>query len=479
MAFGIDFGTTNTAVVFDETTLLRGPSNGPIPTAIAINRATGEVVCGDEVKQRQEELRDANYEVVLSVKTHLGTDHRWNTPDRSWTPVDIAEEFFRHLVNHVRLQSKRYLREAVVSIPVGFRRAKRQSLREAAQRAGVVITDFVSEPTAAYLRYRKDLGNCSTVAVFDWGGGTLDVSVLSVDGEQIRELAVGEMALAGDAIDNHIVEWAHRQLTVGMTDAPAFKHVSARDKDRLRYRCEVAKQTLSRETETTITVPGYLGEAAPSVRIERPLLADLVHPIVESAVEVLRRALNSANVGTRVVNQIVLVGGSSQLVSVQDRLEKLFPGRVFHGREPEWAVAQGASALANNPGQFKVLDRIELRLADTSALPLVEPGDPFDGLPEHHVLGIVEDARSAELVFCRSRDLESSTHGATDTENIGYVSVPMQGFDRERLEVSTMLTRDLTFQARAQSQAGNDGDIREFEYEKLRFTYNISGTDRK
>jgi len=166
-------------------------------------------------------------------------------------------------------------------------------------------------------------------------------------------------------------------------------------------------------------------------------------------------------------------------VSVQDRLEELFSGRVFHGREPEWAVAQGASALANNPGQFKVLDRIELRLADTSALPLVEPGDPFDGLPEHHVLGIVEDARSAELVFCRSRDLESSTHGATDTENIGYVSVPMQGFDRERLEVSTMLTRDLTFQARAQSQAGNDGDIREFEYEKLRFTYNISGTDRK
>lgn len=242
MAFGIDFGTTNSAVVFDETTLLRGPSNGPIPTAIAINRETGEVLCGDPVKQRQEELRDANYEVVLSVKTQLGTDHRWNTPSRSWTAVDITQAFFSHLVGFVLEATGRELREAVVSIPVGFRRAKRQSLRAAAQKAGVTITDFISEPTAAFLRYRRDLGNCSTLAVFDWGGGTLDVSVLSVGGGDIRELAVEGMESAGDKIDNHIAEWAHRQLTATMPDAPAYKHVPARDKDRLRYRCEIAKR---------------------------------------------------------------------------------------------------------------------------------------------------------------------------------------------------------------------------------------------
>lgn len=473
MAFGIDFGTTNSAVVFDETTLLRGPSNGPIPTAIAINRETGEVLCGDSVKQRQEELRDANYEVVLSVKTHLGTDHRWNTPDHSWTPVDIAEAFFGHLVEFVRANTGRDLRKAVVSIPVGFRRAKRQSLREAALKAGVTITDFVSEPTAAFLRYRRDLGNCSTIAVFDWGGGTLDVSVMSVGGGQIRELAVDGMAIAGDAIDNHIAEWAHRQLTSGMPDAPAFKHVPARDKDRLRYRCEIAKQALSRQPETTLTVPSYLGEPASTIRLDPTLLAELVKPIVDSAVAVLQRALASANVGTRVVDQIVLVGGSSQLVSVRDRLDTLFPGRVFHGKEPEWAVAQGASALANNPGRFKVLDRIGLRLADDTTMPLVEPGDPFDGQAQRHVLGIVEDTRSAQLVFCRGRDLEDSTHGEAVTENIGYVSAPMQGFSRERLDLETTLTPDLTFHAKAQSHAGNDADVRCFEYERLRFTYDL------
>ncbi len=473
MAFGIDFGTTNSAVVFDETTLLRGPSNGPIPTAIAISRDKPEVICGVKVKQRQEELRAANYEVVLSVKTQLGTDHRWNTPGRSWTPVDIAAEFFNHLVEFVREQTGRELREAVVSIPVGFQRIKRLALREAANRAGVTITDFVSEPTAAFLRYRRDIGNCSTLAVFDWGGGTLDVSVLSVGGGQIRELAVDGMAIAGDAIDNHIAEWAHRHLTVGMADAPAFKHVAPRHRDRLRSMCEAAKQALSTETETTILVPGYLGEAAPTVRLDRTLLAELVSPIVESAVEVLRNALNSARVGTRVVDQIILVGGSSQLVSVQDRLEELFPGRIFHGRDPEWAVAQGASALANRPGRFKVLDRIGLRLADDTIKPLIEPGDAFDGRRTNHFLGIVEDAQSAECVFCRSRDAESSTHGASGMENIGYLSVPIQGFDRERVDLSTALTPDLTFHAVAKSQAGNDDDVREFEFEKLRFTYDL------
>ncbi|MFM9995121.1 MAG: Hsp70 family protein [Phycisphaerales bacterium] len=473
MAFGIDFGTTNSAVVFDETTLLRGPSQGPIPTAVAINRDTGKVICGDDVKQQQEELRDANYEVVLSVKTQFGTDHRWNTPGRSWTPVDIAEVFFRHLVEHVRSTVARGLDEAVVSIPVGFSRSKRQSLREAARRAGVLITDFVSEPTAAFFRYRRDLGNCSTLAVFDWGGGTLDVSVLSVGGGQIRELAVDGMAIAGDAIDTHIAEWAHRQLTREMTDPPAFKHVAPRDRDRLRHRCETAKRALSHDREATITVPGYLGETAPSVKLDRPLLAELVSPIVDSGVEVLRRALTSARVGTRVVDQIVLVGGSSHLVSVHERLEELFPGRIFRGKEPEWAVAQGASALANKPGRFKVLDRIELRLADDTALPLVHPGDDFDGQEHRHVLGIVEDSQSAELVFSRTRDLESSTQGGSGTENIGYLSVPMQGFHRERLDLDTTLTRDLTFRAMARSHSGNGEDAREFEYERLRFTYDL------
>lgn len=474
MGFGIDFGTTNSAIVFDETMLLRGPSKGPIPTAIAINRATGEVMCGDAVKQQQEQLRDANYEVVLSVKTHLGTDHHWDTPGKSWTPIDIAAEFFRHLAQHVS-RAGRELREAVVSIPVGFRRAKRQALRAAAHQAGIHITEFISEPTAAFLRYRKDLGNCSTLAVFDWGGGTLDVSVLSVGGGQIRELAIDGMAIAGDAIDNHICEWAHRQLTLEVPDPPAFRHVSARDKDRLRHRCEVAKQTLSSEVETTITVPGYLGQPAPKVRIDRPLLAEMVRPIIDSALEILERALKSAQVGPRVVDQILLVGGSSQLVSLQDCFEERFPGRVFRGREPEWAVAQGASALANNPGSFKVMDQIALRLADRSMLPLAHAGDPFDGKEKPHGLGIVEDSRSAELVFCRSRDLESSTHGGATTENIGFLSVPMQGFHQERLDLTTQLTRDLTFHAQARSHAGNGEDIREYEYEKLRFTYDIGG----
>jgi molecular chaperone DnaK len=473
MAFGIDFGTTNSAVVYDETELLRGPENGPIPTAIAINRDTGETEYGDVVKKHQEQLRDDNYEVVLSVKTQLGTDRRWNTPARTWTPVDIAEAFFKHLVKFVGKRPGPELREAVVSIPVGFQRVKRQALREAASRAGVTITDFVSEPTAAFLRYRRDIGNCSTLAVFDWGGGTLDVSVLSVAGGQIQELAVDGMEKAGDKIDEHIAEWAHHQLTSGMADAPAFKHVGSRDKDRLRMACELAKRTLATESQTTIPLQMYLGEVVQSVRLDRGLLADLVSPIVDSAIEVLRRALNSARVGTRVVDQILLVGGSSQLVSVQDRLEELFPGRIFRGRDPEWAVAQGASALANNPGRFKLLDRIGLRLADETIKPLVEPGDAFDGQRTNHFLGIVEDARSAECVFCKGRDLDSSTYGASQVENIGYLSVPVQGFDRERVDLSTALTSDLTFHATAKSQAGNDDDVREFEFEKLRFTYDL------
>lgn len=482
MPYGIDFGTTNCAVVYmaaDGThSRLDIGRERPFPSVVAVHRATGETRVGDEARKLRNELQANDYLVVTSVKKHLGRHIASWGGGQQLSPVQIAAKLFEGLRDHAQraVAAGRVgepLTSTVVTVPVGFGPARRAALREAAALAGITISDFISEPTAAFIRCRRDLAHVTRAAVFDWGGGTLDVSVIQVGGDTIEELGTSGLEQAGDDIDLRIAHWAHAQFFRGRPGAPGFDEVAPSDRDRLLSACESAKIALSREASTSINVARYHGIAA-SATLTRSVLSDLVAAYVDRSIEALHSALRAAEVRPADLDGVLLIGGSSRLVAVRERLEDLFPGKIHTPDLPDWAVGQGAAALAQRPGAYTLMQRLCLVLSDGSPLHMLERGDPIRTRRVHH-LGMVEDAQSAQLIFAETIDGQEES---TDLRlrRIGSLAVPMQGFHRERLRLETELTGDLTLRVRAQSSTskeGDDGQWQSWEYAQLRFAYSL------
>lgn len=183
--FGIDFGTTNSAVVRcyrdkeGKASLIHyaDSSGRPIPSAVAISREDGKVYVGREAKKNRLRL-SKTCKYIPSIKRELEKDWKEKIGEKYWTPVSVAAEIFEEMKRIVQEQDGSSLKEAIVAIPVGFNAKQRQRLREAAGKKGIRIRSFVTEPTAAFFANYGNLRSCTNVVVFDWGGGTLDVSVL-------------------------------------------------------------------------------------------------------------------------------------------------------------------------------------------------------------------------------------------------------------------------------------------------------------
>lgn len=177
-SFGIDFGTTNSAMV--------GISHGhaanygddvgqPYPSIVAIDKMTGDVISrGRDAWNRREELRPSCH-IITSVKTLLDSNETWKCDTRTWTPEEVTTEILKGLKKTVerRTHGSSEIKDAVISIPIGFSPAKRHVLRSAAEKAGIQVKSFISEPTAAVYHKYRELKRWSKIAVFDWGGGTL------------------------------------------------------------------------------------------------------------------------------------------------------------------------------------------------------------------------------------------------------------------------------------------------------------------
>ena len=184
--FGIDFGTTNCAVHaitaigdgIDDEFDIGETDRRPLPSFVAIHRETGEVVTGLDAKGSIAE--EDEYEVFSSIKTVIGEEREWIIAGKSWTPVDIAAELFKALKRKAENSTHDIMDEAVVAVPVGFSSRKKNNIRKAALKAGIKVIMFVSEPTSAYCSRASEMRKYHNVAVFDWGGGTLDVVVLRI-----------------------------------------------------------------------------------------------------------------------------------------------------------------------------------------------------------------------------------------------------------------------------------------------------------
>lgn len=480
-SYGIDFGTTNSAVIaIDERTGKKraiGETDGyPVPSVVAIKKINDDALVGRDVKIKLlSMLEDDRHIICQSVKTALDSDLNWPTATKVWTAEDIAVELFRALAGRVSVANLPPMDRAVVAIPVGMNAAKRRVLRSAAAKAGINVLGFVSEPTAAFMAHADTLRAYRNVVVFDWGGGTLDISVLEQRKGLVTERFTAGLGKAGDLVDEILARWVHEQIAEKHELNVSFDGVSATDRQLLLNGCEAAKITLQEDGVDSKTI--QLGEYAGLRLVRQPVTKEeferLVSPLVDEAIELLLTSLDKAKLAPKDTGRLLIVGGTSQLGLFQSRLRDRweFPNLMFPDRA-EWDIADGAAQLATRPGCYRTSEHVGLELCNGefySVIPVftsVEDGDRKIGL------GLIEDSTTASFIFATQKE-ELLEH-----TRIGELHAPCVGFSDEVITLHCRITEDLTFEASAlSSHMGKKRKRPVFQFDNLRWQYDLDRQD--
>ncbi len=468
--FGIDFGTTNCACTgyMDELKILCGDDEDrPIPSAVAID-SSGKIYVGREAWEKKLELSQ-NCTYFRSIKTVLDSEEEYDICGKLWTPVDIASEIFRHLKAIVRDRMKTEMNAAVVAIPIGFNYVRRQKLRAAARLAGIEIILFISEPTAAFFANYESLKSCTHVAIFDWGGGTLDVSVLRHSGGKIFELSTDGMNLAGDNIDQKISERMHAKISRRKNFSVALADMPPRAQDLLRVRSEQAKITLSEYDDATISINQYGEYGACREMIDYDWFREIIAPEVEQAIECFERVIEKSGVGLANIDRILMVGGSSNLRPLIEKMSEMYGDKLFFPEETMWNVGEGAALLAKNPGSYFSNQSVGILLSDGTYYELLERDAEVKNWRCRRIFGVTDTTEQARFVFA-SREGAS---GKICTEDFKTLYLPNYGFLQEKIILTAEIDSDLIFTVSAKSEMQSQGYRRLWKYDRLKFYYQL------
>ncbi|MEG9297224.1 molecular chaperone DnaK [Mangrovibacillus sp. Mu-81] len=341
---GIDLGTTNSCVSVLEggepKVIANAEGNRTTPSVVAFKNGEKQV---GEVAKRQ---AITNPNTIISVKRHMGTDHKVEAEGKEYTPQEISAMILQHLKSYAEDYLGEKVEKAVITVPAYFNDAERQATKDAGKIAGLEVERIINEPTAAALAYGLDkMDQDQTILVYDLGGGTFDVSILELgDGVfEVRSTA-GDNRLGGDDFDQVIIDYLVAE----------FKKENGIDlsKDkmalqRLKDAAEKAKKDLSGVTSTQISLPFITaGEAGPlhlELNLTRAKFEDLSSDLVERTMGPTRQAMKDAGLSASEIDKIILVGGSTRIPAVQEAIKKETGKEPSKGVNPDEVVAMGAA----------------------------------------------------------------------------------------------------------------------------------------
>ncbi|KSU63753.1 molecular chaperone DnaK [[Bacillus] enclensis] len=341
---GIDLGTTNSCVSVLEggepKVIANAEGNRTTPSVVAFKNGEKQV---GEVAKRQ---AITNPNTIISVKRHMGTDHKVEAEGKEYTPQEISAMILQHLKSYAEDYLGEKVEKAVITVPAYFNDAERQATKDAGKIAGLEVERIINEPTAAALAYGLDkMDEDQTILVYDLGGGTFDVSILELgDGVfEVRSTA-GDNRLGGDDFDQVIIDYLVAE----------FKKENGIDlsKDkmalqRLKDAAEKAKKDLSGVTSTQISLPFITaGEAGPlhlEVNLTRAKFEELSSDLVERTMGPTRQAMKDAGLSASEIDKIILVGGSTRIPAVQEAIRKETGKEPSKGVNPDEVVAMGAA----------------------------------------------------------------------------------------------------------------------------------------
>jgi molecular chaperone DnaK len=344
---GIDLGTTNSvvAIVVDgQPRVLDEEGEALLPSVVGID-PRGQLVTGVAARNQLAAFPDRT---VASIKRRMGTMDPVALGDQSFTPPEISAMILRKLRDRASRAIGQPVNRAVITVPAFFDENQRQATREAAALAGLSVERIINEPTAATLVYHTGSRDRKQIAVYDFGGGTFDVSIVRMEAGVIEVLSSrGDVHLGGDDIDQALLDHvAGRFLAEHGVDLRADAHA--------RYRallaCEQAKRRLSTE-ETVRIAEEFIAEKAGqplhlTVTVTRLELERLIEPFVERTIRGVDEALRDAGLTIHQIDDLVLVGGSTRIPLVEERLRDEFQREPSRAVDPDLAVALGAAVQA-------------------------------------------------------------------------------------------------------------------------------------
>lgn len=476
--FGIDFGTTNSAA-FSLTgmglnsivPIHYGDDEGrPFPSVVAIHKQTGEVVIGREAKNQHNALLETHH-YISSIKSIIDTDEKWIVGDKIWTPEDITAQILISLKKRVEDNSDNELKDAVMAVPVGFSAEKKSHLRNAARKAGIDVKMFVSEPTAAFCSNYSELRGCKNVAVFDWGGGTLDVVILAVNDGEVREIAANGMKFAGNDIDENFAERMHANFMRKQNGNLAFSELDPFTRDLLIVKCEEAKCAFEDEDVVRIFLNKYGAMGAVSESMDYDAFAEMVEPAVNQAVECLLKTISKAGLNKANIDRILCVGGSSRLRPLQDKLNEIFgKDMILYPEKVMWDIAKGAALISTRESGYKLSKSIGLQLSDGSYFPLINAEQELPCEELSLTLGVTdqesEGIKEARFIF-------TDSDSDTDRDLYAPLVIPLRGFEDERIKLSCYIDQDNVFKAKIGSTRTHDSCDRVWCYENLKISFHL------
>jgi molecular chaperone DnaK len=368
---GIDLGTTNSVVAIMEgkepKVIVNEEGDRITPSVVAWDEQ-GEVLVGqiakrqaitnpegtifsakrfigrrfDEVKQP--ELARLPFQVVRRDNGDVGFVVR----NKQVTPQEVSAHVLRKLKRAAENYLGEEVKEAVITVPAYFNDSQRQATKDAGKIAGLEVKRIVNEPTAAALAYGLDKKNEEIIAVYDFGGGTFDISILEVSDNVVQVISTnGDTQLGGDDIDNRVIDYLVAEFKKDQgIDVSGDKMVMQRLKDA----AEKAKIELSSKLETTVNLPFLTADATGpkhmNIKLSRAKLESMIEDLVQRSLEPCKKALADANKRASEINEVVLVGGSTRIPVVQEAVKKFFGKEPHKGVNPDEVVAIGAAVQA-------------------------------------------------------------------------------------------------------------------------------------
>ena len=358
---GIDLGTTNSCVAVMEggkpVVITNTEGIRTTPSVVAFTK-NGERLVGDPAKRQAVTNAD---KTISSIKRHMGTDYKVDIDGKKYTPQEISAMILQKLKADAESYLGETVSEAVITVPAYFNDAQRQATKDAGKIAGLDVKRIINEPTAAALAYGLDNEHEQKIMVYDLGGGTFDVSIIEIGEGVIEVLATaGDNKLGGDDFDNAITQY--------MLDE--FKKAEGIDlsgdkmaMQRLKEAAEKAKKELSSATTTNINLPFITanqdGPKHFDMNLTRAKFDELTADLVDRTKGPVNTALADAGLTAADLDKVLLVGGSTRIIAVQEEVKRLTGKEPFKGINPDECVAIGAciqgGKLAGDAGAGEIL----------------------------------------------------------------------------------------------------------------------------
>ncbi|UQA60894.1 molecular chaperone DnaK [Polyangium aurulentum] len=367
---GIDLGTTNSVVAVmegKEPKVIVNEEGARLTPSVVAFDDKGEVLVGQIAKRqavtnplntiysakrfmgrRFEEVQEETKRVPYKVLKGKNGDSSFDVRGKQLSPPEVSAKVLQKLKKAAEDYLGEKVTEAVITVPAYFNDAQRQATKDAGRIAGLEVKRIVNEPTAAALAYGLDKKSDEVIAVYDFGGGTFDISILEVGDNVVQVISTnGDTHLGGDDVDHMVMDWliAEFKKDTGI-DVANDKMVVQRLKDA----AEQAKIELSNVQETTINLPFLTADASGPKHLQKQLsrakLEQMIRPLIERTMEPVRKALSDAKKTPQQIDEVVLVGGSTRIPLVQETVKKFFGKEPHKGVNPDEVVAVGAAVQA-------------------------------------------------------------------------------------------------------------------------------------